>query len=88
MTAPMIRADAPELLAMVGVLRRVMADPNWRTNDNTLWPDMTAALAAWEAIAPKPATDALTPWGIQPDGSSLDPATLPIHLGGKANDDA
>lgn len=31
--------------ALESVLRRVMADPLWRTNDNTLWPDMTAALA-------------------------------------------
>jgi hypothetical protein len=26
------------------LIRRVVEDPHWRTNDNTLWPDLCAAL--------------------------------------------
>ena len=87
-----IRADAPELLALVEAAKSAL-----RFIENTeselgvvlgCGDKTRTAIAAWEAIAPKPATDAMTPWGIQPDGSGLDPATLPIHRGGKASDDA
>lgn len=57
MTAPMIRADAPELLALVALVRDCI-----ETNSEfqTQWDkDAASALAAWETIAPKPATDAL-----------------------------
>lgn len=67
MTAPMIRADAPELAALVGALQESQAQIAYlherlgegTGSGNAVMARNTAALAAWEAIAPKPATDAL-----------------------------
>ena len=42
------KADAEQAVAEVArmraLVRRVVNDPVWRTNDNTLWPDLCAAI--------------------------------------------
>ncbi len=45
-TIALALADALEEVARLrGLVRRVVEDPHWRTCDNTLWPDLCAALA-------------------------------------------
>lgn len=42
--AEMLAAKDAEIARLRSLVRRVVDDPVWRTNDNALWRDLTAAL--------------------------------------------